>query len=74
MVLITMVVNVENPIVTKSKGLPKESRSKGGVKASKKPRHSHVLSCGGTNNDSQNSSNKKKNFKHCLLDLLISKF
>ena len=54
------VCDVENPIVTKSKGRPRGSRPKGGVEAAKRPRPCHVPSCGGTNHDSRNCLNKKK--------------
>ncbi|KAK2451618.1 hypothetical protein QL285_010655 [Trifolium repens] len=60
---------VENPIVTKSKGRPKGSRSKGsrpkgGVEAAKKPlRYCQVPGCGETDHDTRNCPNKKKNIK-----------
>jgi len=68
------VCDVENPIVTKSKGRPRGSRPKGGVEATKRPRRCHVPSCGGTNHDLRNCPNKRKKLKYCLLNLLISKF
>ena len=54
-------LNVENPLPSKTKGRPKGSRLKGGVEISKKPRHCHVRNCGGTDHDSRNCPNKKKN-------------
>lgn len=73
--------DVENPIVSKTKGRPKGSRPKGGVEVAKKPRRCHVPNCGGTNHDSRNCPNKKKNTealpsqspnKYVLIDFLIA--
>ncbi|PNX72175.1 FAR1-related protein [Trifolium pratense] len=57
--------DVENPVVTKSKGRPKGSRSrpKGGVEGAKKPRYCHVPGCNQTDHDTRNCPNKKKNIK-----------
>ena len=54
-------MNVENPLPSKTKGRLKESRLKGGVEIAKKPCHCHVPNCGGTDHDSRNCPNKKKN-------------
>ncbi|KAJ1407461.1 hypothetical protein SESBI_24268 [Sesbania bispinosa] len=53
--------NVENPIISKTKGRPKGSRPKGGVEVAKKPRRCHFPNCGGTNHDSRNCPMKKNN-------------
>lgn len=55
--------DVENPILSKAKGRPKGSRPKGGVEAAKKVRRCHVPNCGGTNHDSRNCPNKRKNIE-----------
>lgn len=52
--------DIENPVVSKTKGRPKGSRPKGGVEAAKKPRRCHVPDCGGTNHDSRNCPYKKR--------------
>nr|KYP52471.1 hypothetical protein KK1_025591 [Cajanus cajan] len=52
-------LEVENPIISKTKGRPKGSRPKGGVEAAKKSRRCHFPNCGGTNHDSRNCPNKK---------------
>ncbi|WVZ08960.1 hypothetical protein V8G54_022306 [Vigna mungo] len=52
--------DVENPITSKTKGQPRGSRGKGGVEASKKPRHCHYPNCGGTDHDSRNYPIKRK--------------
>ncbi|KAK7275372.1 hypothetical protein RIF29_16488 [Crotalaria pallida] len=52
--------DVENPIVSKTKGRPRGSRAKGGVEAAKKSRRCHFPNCGGINHDSRNCPNKKK--------------
>ncbi|KAJ1394536.1 hypothetical protein SESBI_34113 [Sesbania bispinosa] len=56
-------VEVENPIISKTKGRPKGSRPKGGVEVAKKPRRCHYPNCGGTNHDSRNCPNKKNNIE-----------
>ncbi|TKY47331.1 FAR1-RELATED SEQUENCE 11 [Spatholobus suberectus] len=50
--------DVQNPIVSKTKG-----RSKGGVEVAKKSTYCHFPNCGGTNHDPQNCPNKKKNIE-----------
>ncbi|KAK2449287.1 FAR1-RELATED SEQUENCE [Trifolium repens] len=68
---------IENPIVTKSKGRPKGSRPKGGVEAAKKPlRYCQVPGCDETDHDMtlEIVQTKRKILKYCLLNLLISKF
>lgn len=43
---------------------PEESRKKGGVEVAKRLRHCRFPNCGGTNHDSRNCPNKKKNIEH----------
>ncbi|KAH1042685.1 hypothetical protein GYH30_024810 [Glycine max] len=56
--------DVKNFMISKTKGCPRGSRPKGGVEVAKNSGRCHIPNYDGTNHDSQNCPNKKKNVEN----------